>query len=62
MKTKSTNRVKTKTYKENKEKYKFFWTFTPDGVSSQKHDEADYSRFLDRNYISKSNIDLNLSY
>jgi len=62
MKTKSTNKVKTATYTVNRDKFKFFWIFTPDGFTSQKHDEADYSRFLDRNYISKSNIDLNLNY
>ena len=62
MKTKLIKRIKTEVYKENREKYIFFWTFTSDGVSSQKHDEADYSRFLDKNYISKSNIDLNLNY
>ena len=62
MKTKLINRIKTETYNENLKNFKFYWIFTPDGVSSQKHNEADYSRFLNRNYISKSNIDLNLSY
>jgi len=56
MKTQTTNNAKTKVYGENTEKFKFYWIFLPDGYSIQKHDEADYSSFLDRNYISKSNI------
>jgi hypothetical protein len=62
MKTKLINKENTETYREKLEKFKFFWIFLPDGVSIQKHDEADYSRFLDRNYISKSNLDWDLSY
>ena len=56
MKTQTTNNLKTEAYRENSENFKFYWIFLPGGYSIQKHDEADYSSFLDRNYISKSNI------
>lgn len=56
MKTQTINKAKTEAYRENSENYKFYWIFLPGGYSIQKHDEAEYSSFLDRNYISKSNI------
>lgn len=58
MNTKTINKANTEVYNENPNNFKFYWIFMPDGFSIQKHDEADYSIFLDKNYISKSNIDL----
>ena len=62
MKTQTINKAKTEVYKENSKNFKFYWIFLPDGYSIQKHNEAEYSSFLDRNYISKSNIDLEISF
>lgn len=62
MKVQTINKAKTEVYRENIENFKFYWIFLPDGYSIQKHDEAEYNSFLDRNYISKSNIDLEISF
>lgn len=35
--------------------YKFYWIFEGNGNFTQKHDEIDYRRFIERNYESKSN-------
>ena len=35
--------------------YRFYWVFEGNGEFSQKHEESDYRRFIERNYESKSN-------
>ncbi len=39
-------------------KIQFSWEFKGNGDFSQEHKEIDYRRFIERNYISKSNQDL----
>jgi len=43
--------------KENKT-FAFYWVFEGNGEYSQKHNENDYCRYIESNYISKSNIGL----
>lgn len=40
---------------ENKS-FAFYWIFEGNGECSQKHNENDYCRYIESNYISKSNI------
>lgn len=35
--------------------YMFFWFFEGNGDYTQKHNEIDYRRFIERNYEAKSN-------
>jgi hypothetical protein len=37
--------------------FAFYWIFEGNGNYSQKHDEMDYRRYIERNYISKSNLE-----
>jgi len=36
--------------------YMFYWIFEGNGNYTQKHNEMDYRRFIERNYESKSNL------
>ena len=36
--------------------YMFYWIFEGNDNYTQKHDEMDYRRFIERNYESKSNL------
>ena len=38
--------------------FAFYWIFEGNGEYSQKHNENDYCRYIESNYISKSNIGL----
>jgi|GEM_PF-3586419 len=58
MKT-ATKTKKNKIQANSTDNFKFYWIFLPDGAAIQKHNESDYSQFLNSNYISKSNIDIN---
>jgi hypothetical protein len=60
MKTGTKNKKKENSI-NNTDNFKFYWIFLPNGVSIQKHNEADYSNFLNSNYVSKSNQELNIS-
>lgn len=36
--------------------FAFYWIFEGNGEYSQKHNENDYCRYIESNYICKSNI------
>jgi hypothetical protein len=54
-KTNNQNKIGFEVYKPN---FSFSWVFSQSGLIFQSHNEDEYRKFLDLNYIAKSNQDL----